>query len=212
MTSPQPPSRTLTAAQSVIIERFSSFLDAERARAADIEALRNIVAMGLRHFVHPDNSAIAFELMALAAEAVGEELTPAGIWESGARGELWLHHAVAFRAALANPDAPEPTNPRRAGHLGFTAYNDEPGPHGPWKTFNGRAVLGWDDLGEPTRARWVAAGRAERDKALEMAAYRANRALVDAGIKDTDVRALVAGAILSALSSAQDSASASRNG
>ncbi|NTX07037.1 hypothetical protein [Myxococcus sp. CA040A] len=183
-----------------LLARFRERLAEEKQRAKNVDNLRESVAITLRHFIHPEGYADAFELMKLAAEAVGDSLTPDGIWEHGAKGELWLGRAAAFRAALARPESPSPTDPRRPGHLGFTAYNGVVGPHDAWKTPNGLDVPGWDEIGPLTQARWVAAAGAERDEALERAASRAAGELRAAGIGDIDALARVQGAILQQLS------------
>jgi hypothetical protein len=90
----------------------------------------------------------------------------------------------------------EPLDPKRAGFLGFTKYNDVPGPHGPWKTFDGRDVPGWDAVGPLTQARWVAAGQAERDVAFSIAGHAAVQALEKAGITDDEMLNRVQVAIL----------------
>lgn len=49
------------------------------------------------------------------------------------------------------------------GEVGFNAYGDKPGAHGPWKTFDGREMPRWGALageaGSLTRERWEEAAR-----------------------------------------------------
>jgi len=89
-----------------------------------------------------------------------------------------------------------PLDPKRTGFLGFTTYNDVPGPHGPWKTFDGRDVPGWDAVGPLTQTRWVAAGTAERDVAFSIAGHAAVQELEKAGITDDETLNRVQVAIL----------------
>lgn len=50
------------------------------------------------------------------------------------------------------------------GQIGFDAYGEMAGAHGPWKTFDGRAMPKWEELtgpvGELTKARWEEAAKA----------------------------------------------------
>lgn len=50
------------------------------------------------------------------------------------------------------------------GQVGFDAYGDKPGAHGPWKTFDGREMPRWAALegetGALTRERWETAAEA----------------------------------------------------
>lgn len=55
----------------------------------------------------------------------------------------------------------------------FEAYNSQ-GPN-PWKTFDGRDVPKWDELGEQVTAKWLAAAR----EALSSPPVREARAIDD---------------------------------
>ncbi|MFP2961845.1 hypothetical protein ACLEPN_29630 [Myxococcus sp. 1LA] len=90
----------------------------------------------------------------------------------------------------------KPLDMKRSGYLGFVTYNAVPGPHGPWKTFDGRDVPGWDAVGPLTQQRWVAAGNAERDEAILLASRAAVQALEKEGITGDEVLNRVQASIL----------------
>lgn len=192
-----------------LLQRFNAVLiETKDAHAGNPHSFREAVAIALRHFVHPSGYHVAFDLMRLAAAAVGDSLTPDGYWEHGARGEVWTAKAAGCREAARMSYRHSPMDQRRPGYLGFTRYNEVPGPNGTWKTSDGRAVPGWEDVGPTTQARWVAAADAERDEALSRAAHSAGQALMRAGITDTDTLLKVQGAVLAYLSDAGPASSA----
>lgn len=49
------------------------------------------------------------------------------------------------------------------GQIGYEAYGEKAGAHGPWKTFDGRPMPKWEELsgeaGELTKTRWEEAAR-----------------------------------------------------
>lgn len=51
----------------------------------------------LRHHVHPSGYALAFDYMRVCSELTGEPLTEDGVWDRGAKGELWLAKALTVR-------------------------------------------------------------------------------------------------------------------
>lgn len=54
--------------------------------------------------------------------------------------------------------------PKSYGEVGFNAYGERPGAHGPWKTFDGRDMPKWEglqgDTGALTKERWEVAAEA----------------------------------------------------
>jgi len=95
----------------VTVEKFAAFLAEEKARCEARgftvdHSMRESVAIGLRHFIHPHGYGLAFDFMRMAAETVGDTLTPDGVWEHGAKGELWLPQVLATRGTFMGPPTP----------------------------------------------------------------------------------------------------------
>jgi hypothetical protein len=68
----------------------------------------------------------------------------------------------------------ESTMEKKLGQIGFEAYGDKAGAHGPWKTFDGRPMPKWGELsgdaGVLTQERWDEAARAivaEHERRME---------------------------------------------
>ena len=77
----------------------------------------------------------------------------------------------------STPTPAIPTHPASLpslGQVGYEAYGDKAGPHGPWRTFDGRDMPRWIDYatsetGALTRERWesgVAAAIAEHERRM----------------------------------------------
>lgn len=115
------------------LEAFRTFVQEERLRASgrgEAEGSLNLkesIAIGMRHFIHPKGYALAFEFMRMAAEAVGDTLTADGVWMHGARGELWLPKVLEQKGLVM----PESSGPRWAymGHTGQATLDPAAG-HG----------------------------------------------------------------------------------
>ena len=71
------------------------------------------------------------------------------------------------------------------GEIGYNAYGEKAGAHGPWKTFDGRPMPKWEELsgeaGELTKARWEEAAR-EIAIAQELRGPVKLRAIVPSGV------------------------------
>lgn len=68
------------------------------------------------------------------------------------------------------------------GQVAFESYGEEPGAHGPWKTFDGRTMPTWEQLqgeaGELTKRRWevgVGAAVEEHERRKQAAAVGESR-------------------------------------
>ncbi|EPX62534.1 hypothetical protein D187_008722 [Cystobacter fuscus DSM 2262] len=71
--------------------------------------------------------------------------------------------SATLSSSASTPEpVPEDWTP---GRIGYEAYGDHPGAHGPWTTFDGRPMPTWSDLkkggpaGQLTRDRWEIAAR-----------------------------------------------------
>lgn len=155
----------------------------------------------LRHYVHPHGYELAFDFMRVCAELTGEPLTEAGVWERGARGELWLVRAleaalVARKQASARTvdeaiAAAEARVGVSLGQVAYDAYGNHPGPHGAWKTYDGRPMPVWPDYsdtaknpgGPLTQERWEVAVRAAASAVLTDDMLTAARVLPAPGME-----------------------------
>jgi hypothetical protein len=73
------------------------------------------------------------------------------------------------------------------GEIGYEAYGNDPGPQGPWTTFDGRPMPRWEELsgteaGRYTQKRWEAAGQAIKATITERTATSGGRAIGASGV------------------------------
>lgn len=79
-----------------VLAQFDNVVAEYKGRSAEnIPALRNSLAIAVRHFTHPGDYALACEFMRRAAIACGDSVDARGVW-APCIGELWLEEALAM--------------------------------------------------------------------------------------------------------------------